>query len=239
MQKLWTKNLLQRLASTTWKIKVFKIIESSSAGNCFLFGRLMIDCGLSYTKTKSYCDGVDAILLTHIHGDHFNKDCIRKIFVNHEHITFVCGEWLREKLLKIGVDESRILVVEFGKVYEIGNYKISPVMAYHDVENCGYRIMFEDYKHFHITDTVSLDGISAVGYDSASIECNHHYETALNIIEEAKENDEFSHLKGAINSHLSVDKTIRFCKENGIKKLFPVHIGNSTRKEVIQTLKEW
>lgn len=220
---------------------MFKIIESSSAGNCFLFDRLMIDCGLSYTKIKPYCKNVDAILLTHIHGDHFNKDCIRKVFVNHEHITFVCGEWLREKLLKVGIEERRILIVEFGKVYYLGECKISPVMAYHDVENCGYRIMnhITGYKHFHITDTVSLDGIEAKGYDSASIECNHEISRALEIIEEAKENDEFSHLKGAINSHLDVSKAILFCKENRIKKLFPVHIGNSTRKEVIEALKAW
>lgn len=218
---------------------MFKIVNSGSDGNCFLYGRLMIDLGLSYTKTKPYCEEVDFILLTHIHGDHFNKDCIRKVFVNHESIKFVCGQWLIDKLLKIGVEQDRIIVIEFGKVYELGEYKISPIIAYHDVENCGYRILHDGKKHIHITDTVSLDGISAIGYDSASIECNHHYETALNIIEEAKENDEFSHLKGAINSHLSVDKTIRFCKENGIKKLFPVHIGNSTKKEVIEALKAW
>lgn len=217
----------------------FKTIESSSAGNCFLLDTLMIDLGLSYTKTKPYCEEVEFILLTHIHGDHFNKDTIRKIFVNHEHIKFVCGEWLREKLLKIGVEPDRIIVHEFGKVYELGEHKISPVMAYHDVENCGYRIMKDGWKHFHITDTFTLDGIEAVGYQSASIECNHHYETALELIEKAKEDGEFSHLKGALNSHLAVNKTIEFCKTNGIEKLYPVHIGSSTKQQVIQALKEW
>jgi phosphoribosyl 1,2-cyclic phosphodiesterase len=199
----------------------------------------MIDLGLSYSKTKPYCDGIKYVLLTHIHGDHFKKDTIRKLFVNHEQIKFVCGEWLREKLLKIGVEQDRIIVHEFGKVYELGEYKISPIIAYHDVENCGYRIMKDGYKHLHITDTVSLEGIEAVNYNSASIECNHHYERALELIEEAKENDEFSHLKGAMNSHLAVHKTIDFCKENNIKKLFPIHIGSSTKKEVIESLKAW
>lgn len=217
----------------------FKTIETGSGGNCFLIDNLMIDLGLSYTKTKQYLEMVNSILLTHIHGDHFNKDTIRKVFVNHDHIKFVCGEWLREKLLRIGVDEDRIIVVEFGKVYELGECKISPIIAYHDVENCGYRIMKDGWKHIHITDTASLEGIEAVNYNSASIECNHHYERALELIREAKENDEFSHLRGAMNSHLSVDKTIRFCKENGIKKLFPIHIGSSTKKEVIESLKAW
>jgi phosphoribosyl 1,2-cyclic phosphodiesterase len=218
---------------------VFKTIESSSAGNCFLLDTLMIDLGLSYSKTKPYCEEVEFILLTHIHGDHLNTDTVRKVFVNHEHIKFVCGEWLREKLLKVGVEPDRIIIVEFGKVYELGEYKISPVMAYHDVENAGYRIMKEGWKHLHITDTFTLDGIEAVGYQSASIECNHHYETAIELIEKAKEEGEFSHLKGALNSHLAVHKTIEFCKENGIGKLYPIHIGNSTKKEVIKSLEEW
>jgi len=199
----------------------------------------MIDIGLPYSKVKEHLKDIDFLLLTHIHGDHFKADTIRKIFVYHENIKIVCGEWLREKLLSVGVDEDRIIIVEFGKVYTLGIYLISPILAYHDVENCGYRVMKDGFKHFHITDTFSLDGIETLNYNSASIECNHDYEKALELIEEAKDNDEFSHLKGAINSHLAVHKTISFCKENKIKKLYPIHIGSSTKKEVIQALKEW
>lgn len=218
---------------------MFKIIESSSAGNCFKYGNLMIDLGLPYSKTKEHLKDVTHILLTHVHGDHLNMATVRKIFVAHENIKFICGQWLIEKLLKSGVDKSRIILLEFGKVYQLGNYKISPVMAYHDVENCGYRILFNGKKHLHITDTFTLDGIEAKGYDTASVECNHERERALQLIEEAKDNDEFSHLKGALNSHLDVNKTIQFCKDNGIKKLYPVHIGSSTKKEVVEALKRW
>ncbi len=218
---------------------MFKIIESSSAGNCFKYGSLMIDIGLPYSKTKEHLKDVTHILLTHIHGDHFNMTTIRKIFVAHENIKIVCGQWLVEKLLKSGVVKDRILLIEFGKVYQLGEYKISPVMAYHDVENCGYRILFDGKKHLHITDTCTLDEIEAKSYDSASIECNHEINRALWLIAEAKDNDEFSHLKGAMNSHLSVCKTIQFCKSNGIKMLYPVHIGSSTKKEVIEALKSW
>ncbi len=218
---------------------MFKIIESSSAGNCFKYGNLMIDLGLPYSKTKEHLGDVTHILLTHIHADHLNITTVRKVFVAHENIKFVCGQWLIEKLLKSGVDKDRILIVEFGKVYQLGDYKISPIIAYHDVENCGYRIMFENKKHLHITDTCSLEGIEAKGYDSASVECNHEINRALELIQEAKDNGDFTHLKGAMNSHLSVDKTIQFCKENGIKKLYPVHIGSSTKKEVVEALRRW
>lgn len=217
----------------------FKIIGTGSSGNCFLLDEtIMIDCGLPYLKIKEHIENVRAVLLTHIHGDHFNIATIRRLSIHNNNIQFYCGSWLKQELINV-IDESQVHVVDFGTVKNISGYKFSMVEAYHDVQNCGFRIMKDGFKHFHITDTFTLDGISALNYDSASIECNHEINKALDLIDESKENDEFSHLSGAINSHLSVDKTIKFCKENNIKKLYPIHIGNSTRNEVIQKLKEW
>ena len=216
----------------------FNIIGTGSSGNCFLINDdLMIDAGMPYSKIKDYVKNVKYVLLTHIHGDHYNPATIRKLIVDIDPI-FICGDFLEDELLKIA-DNDKIIAVEENKVYELNNYKISPVSLYHDVKNFGYRIMHNGYKHFHATDTSTLEGIEAKNYDSASIECNHDRNKALELIEEAKINGEFSHLQGAINSHLSVDKTIQFCKENHIKKLYPVHIGSSTKKEVVEALKRW
>jgi len=215
------------------------ILGTGSGGNCFLINKdLLIDAGLPYSKIKDKVQNVKYVLLTHIHGDHFNKATIRKLIVDINPI-FVCGEWMREDALNI-VEPERIIISSFGYIESLGRYKIAMLKAYHDVSNCGYRIMDDKgHKHLHITDTNTLEGIEAKNYDSASIECNHEINKALELIEEAKEKGEFTHLKGAINSHLSVDKTIQFCKKNHIKKLYPVHIGNSTKKEVIEALKEW
>jgi len=217
----------------------FNIIGTGSSGNCFLINDdLMIDAGMPYSKIKDKVQNVKYVLLTHIHGDHFNASTIRKLVVDVDP-TFICGDWLHDDVLSIAYPES-ILVYKAGEVFDLGKYKISMVEAYHDVPNCGYRIMDnQGYKHFHITDTNTLDGIEANNYDSASIECNHEISNARELIDEAEKNGEFTHLKGAINSHLSVDKTIQFCKENHIKKLYPVHIGSSTKKEVVEALKEW
>ncbi|MCW8932189.1 MAG: MBL fold metallo-hydrolase [Gammaproteobacteria bacterium] len=216
----------------------FKILGTGSSGNCFLINDdLMIDAGLPYSKIKDKVKNVRYVLLTHIHGDHFNKSTIRKLAANHN-VMFICGEWLFDELLNI-VNSESILVYGFGIAFDAIGYDVAMVKAYHDVPNCGYRIMQDGHKHLHITDTYTLDGIAAKGYHSASIECNHEINKALVLIDEAKENGEFSHLIGAVNSHLSVDKTIQFCKGNGIKKLIPVHIGSSTKKEVIDALKRW
>jgi len=219
-----------------------KVIGTGSDGNSFLFNDgLMVDVGLPFSRLKKIVDieSLSTVLLTHIHGDHFNKTSIRKMYVENEKLVFACGEYLKDDLLGVGIPLDNIHIVEAGSVYSFCEFKISPVIAYHDVENFGYRIVLDDHKHLHITDTAHLEGITAINYDTATIECNHCEIKALELIEKAKEDKEFSHLSGAMASHLSVQQTKTFCKTNKIKKLIPVHIGNSTRKEVIQNLKEW
>ena len=216
-----------------------EIIATGSGGNCFVFDdEIMIDAGVSYKKLTEAIDvkKISHVLLSHIHGDHFKPETIRKLFVNTE-IIFVCGEFLKDELLGLGVEDDRIFIISSGFIHPFGLFRVTAVLAYHDVENFGYRLMKKGYRHFHITDTSTLDGIDAINYDSASIECNHDRTRALEMIEEAKESGEFTHLKRATETHLSVQETIQFCKDNAIKKLIPIHIGNSTRKEVIEALK--
>lgn len=212
----------------------FKIIETGSSGNGFLYDDLMIDAGLPYSKLKDHVK--PNVLLTHVHGDHFNNDTIRALAINHD-VTFYALPYLCEKLARIGI--KNYVEIEAGKVYKIRDYKVSPVIAYHDVENVGFRIMHSGIKHFHITDTSTLEGITARNYNSASIECNHCEIEALRLIATAKENGEFSHLIGAMNSHLSVQKAIEFIKKNNIKKLTPIHIGASTSKQVFAAIESY
>ncbi|NCD12762.1 MAG: hypothetical protein EOL93_09455 [Epsilonproteobacteria bacterium] len=220
---------------------LIKHFASDSKGNLYTIDEdIIIDCGVSFSFIDATIDfqSFGYLLLTHEHADHLNKVSLRKVFTR-SNLIIVCGEWLNDILLSHGFDESRIIVVEFGKVYQLGEYKISPIKAYHDVENCGYRIMKDGHKHLHITDTATLDGIDAFDYDTATIECNHDEQKALELIAQAKENGEFTHLKGAMNSHLSVQQTIQFCERNRIKQLYPAHIGSSTKKEVIEALRRW
>lgn len=214
---------------------MFKIIKSSSKGNSFLFGSLLIDVGVSIKTIKEL--EFDFVLLTHEHSDHFKISTIIDIYVKTKAI-FVCGEFLSTKLLKVGIAQNRILIVETGKVYQLGLYRISPIILYHDVPNFGYRIMIDNYRHIHATDTSTLDGISALDYDSASLECNHKRDRAIELIQDAQISGEYSHLLRAINSHLSVESVVEFIQENRIKKLYPCHIGSSTEVEIKEYLDE-
>jgi len=213
------------------------IIGSGSSGNCIIFdNKIMLDAGLSFNKIKDYIDGVEIVLLTHCHADHLNITTIRKLYINNENIKFCCGEFLKDKL--IGIPEKNIIIVEAGKLCRKGDLIFSPVNLYHDVPNFGYRIIKGEYKHFHATDTAHLKGITAVSYDSATIEANHEINAANYIIEQAENSGEFTHLRRAIKTHLSVDNALEFIDKNNIKKFIPVHIGSSTREQVINLIKE-
>jgi phosphoribosyl 1,2-cyclic phosphodiesterase len=215
----------------------FEVIGSGSKGNAFLINNeLLIDIGVRIPPEKA--KNIKYVLLTHKHADHFNLVALRKLWV--ENMAWIFGgEWMSDLIPAAYI--TRWAELKIGKVYPLlaNKYMISPIQAYHDVPNFGYRIRLLDngYTHIHITDTATLEGIQAKNYDSASIECNHCEVKALELIEEAKEKGEFSHLAGAMNSHLSVQKAIRFVKENNIKKLYPIHIGQSTEKEVLEALR--
>lgn len=210
---------------------MFSVIGTGSSGNCFLFGELMIDAGLPYSKIKDHIK--PNVLLTHIHGDHFNNSTIRKLSANHD-VKFYALPYLCRKLELIGI--TNFVEIEAGKVYKIDDYIVSPVNAYHDVENVGYRIMYKGIKHFHMTDTFTLDGITALNYTSASIECNHCEIEALKQIEQDAIDNKFCHLAGAMNSHLSVQKAISFIKDNNIKEVTAIHIGSKTKQAVLDQL---
>jgi len=215
------------------------VIGTGSDGNAFLFNEtLMIDSGLTFKKLEESIDisKLKYVLLTHIHGDHFNKTSIRKLHVENENIIFVCGSFLTYPLSSIGIPLVNIMEIEINKPYTIDGFIISGVNLYHDVDNIGYRAVSKGHRHFHATDTSTLAGISAINYDTATIECNHEENRALELISYAKENGDFSHLGGAMASHLSVQQTVSFCERNGIKKLIPVHVGGSTKKEVFEYL---
>jgi len=218
-----------------------EIVETGSQGNCFLFDEeVMIDCGVPYSHlSKVDFSKVKYILLSHEHGDHFNKKTISKIATTHSNIRFVCGEWMEEWLtVSIPTYRDRIDVIDMGVVYQWGEWTIVGVSLYHNVPNCGYSLIKNGHYHIHATDTTTMDGIHAKGYHTATIECNHCIDEANRLIEGANEIGEYSHLKRAIKTHMSVQDTLKWCELNEIEELIPVHIGASTRSQVLEKLKE-
>ena len=187
------------------------IIATGSTGNSVLyFNSILIDIGIPYSRLKPYAKDIQIVLTTHAHGDHLNIKTLQRLQKEHPSLRIGCGEWMLPYLDGI----TNIDVFEIGKLYDYGQFKISPFKLYHDVLNCGYRLFKDEIKIFHATDTKTLTGITAKGYDLYCIEANYSEPIAQQMIEQALEKGEFTHIVGSVNSHLSEEQCNDFYYKN-------------------------
>lgn len=192
-----------------------QIISSGSKGNCVIYhGSIAVDMGVPYTKIKAHQNSLQIVLLTHIHGDHFNVSTINKLAFERPTLRFACGEFLAEHLQGI----KNVDVLAPGELYDYGLFKISPITLYHDVPNFGYRIFKDYHKTIHATDTAHLKGISAKDYDLYAIESNYDEDAAEAIINHKKSKGEFAYEVGAIKTHLSEQQARDFIYRNRSNK---------------------
>lgn len=174
----------------------------------------MIDCGVSFKRLKNYYKDIKLVLLTHIHSDHFKKETIKKLAQERPTLRFACCEWLLQPLLDCGVNEKNIDVLKIGVKYDYKLFKIIPIKLYHDVPQCGYRVLFEDYKIFYATDTNTLEGITAKDYDLYLIEGNYEDEEIERRIQEKQQRQKYCYEYRARNTHLSKGQASDFLLNN-------------------------
>lgn len=204
---------------------MIKVISSSSRGNAILYNNIaLVDIGVPYSKIKPFKD-IQVIFLTHTHGDHLNVSTLKRIAKERPKIRIACGVWMIEKLKGI---KNNIDVLEFGKWYDYGLFKVAIGKLYHDVPNCFYRFDFNGYKIFHATDTAHLKGIGAKNYDLYALEHNYCEEKAQEIIEDAMMNGKFTHVSQSINSHLSVQQAHEWLLKNMKKDSKVVRLHESS-----------
>ena len=190
---------------------MYKVVASGSKGNAIIYHKnIMVDWGVPFASLKPYLYDIQIVLLSHTHQDHINISTIKKLAFERPSIRFGCGKWMLPLLDGI----KNIDVYEIGKWYDYGTFKVSPVNLYHDCANCGYRIIKDDYKIIHCTDTGHLNGIEANGYDLYALEFNYDEETIDKSIEEKQSRGKFAYQKGAINTHLSEQQADDFIFKN-------------------------
>ncbi len=216
----------------------FEILESTSKANGYLLNDdLLIDCGFSYIKHKAKLKNVKYVCLTHIHGDHFKPATIRKLAVENEGIRFVCPPFLFDDLEAI-IDKEMITIISGFVSFRTDYYNIETTRTEHDVKNVAYIIDDVCFRrHIHATDLATTERLRDIKCDSISLEANHCYETAKEIIAEANEKGEYSHLERAIRYHLDVENAIDLVKQCGAKTWYVCHIGDSTKKQVVEAIK--
>lgn len=190
---------------------MYHILATGSKGNAVIyFDTILVDCGIPYSKIEQFKSKLQIVLLTHKHTDHLNKSTLKRLVFERPSLRIGCAEFLQEQLLDI----PNLDVYRIGKIYNYGSFKISPFKLYHDVPNIGYRIFKEDKKIIHATDTYTLEGITAKGYDLYAIEANYDEERIWDIIQEKKQKGMFAHQFSSMNSHLSMQQAQQFIQEN-------------------------
>ena len=189
-----------------------QVISSGSEGNAVIYNNaIMVDCGVTLKALQEVKRSLKIVLLTHKHGDHLKLRTLQRLQAERPTLRVACGNFLLEELPCI----KNIDVLQVGKIYDYGAFKVSPVKLYHDVPNFGWRIFFPNgQKIFHATDTAHLEGITAKGYDLYAIEHNYCEEYIQQAIEEARANGEYTHAYGNINTHLSIQQAKTFIEAN-------------------------
>lgn len=197
----------------------YNIISTGSNGNAVVIeDKILIDCGVSFSKLKQCYKKLQICLLTHIHTDHFNKTTIKRLTIERPTLRFACCNWLVNELVQCGVNKRNIDVLNVGVWYNYGGFKISPILLYHNVEQCGYRV-FINYpdgikKIMYATDTNKLDGITAKNYDLYMIEANYTENDIQERINAKKALNMYCYEYDAMLNHLSKEKCDEFIYNN-------------------------
>jgi phosphoribosyl 1,2-cyclic phosphodiesterase len=188
----------------------FEVVATGSKGNAVVLnGNILIDCGVSWKALKSVYSKLQLVLLTHRHGDHFNKTTIRKLALERPMLRWGCCEWLVKDLINCGVSKSKIDIYDFdtglwyGEKFPVG---IEAFPLDHDVPNCGYKIKLDNHKVFYATDTNSLQHITAKDYDLYLVEANYAEEEITERIRKKIESGEYAHEWEVLKNHLSREK---------------------------------
>lgn len=210
----------------------YKIISSGSQGNAIVLNSsILIDCGVSFRALSEVRKGLKIVLLTHIHSDHFNKTTIRRLAAERPTLRFACCEWMLPELLACGVSERNIDLLKIGKLYNYGAFKVSPVKLYHDVDNCGWRVFAGEEKAVYMTDTVTLEGISAKGYDLYLIEANYSESDIQERIRAKEEAGQYVYEYRVLKTHLSKEKADKWLLENVGENSEYVYIHQHSEKD--------
>lgn len=217
---------------------MINIVSSGSAGNAVLYydNELLIDTGVAYKSLEEYLPQVKLILLTHIHGDHFNPATIRTICARHPKIFWVVPHYLKQEFLQLIKPHTKYLTVRENRTYKAGSYKIEVAPLYHDVPNVGYMIEKNNYKIVHATDTNIIRHVVAREYDLYAIECNFDEELMADLIKDELYKDTYTYQLRAKENHLSLQKTLAWyhAMRGENSRLVPLHISHSFDEKKLQ-----
>ncbi|MCG6536740.1 MAG: MBL fold metallo-hydrolase, partial [Syntrophales bacterium LBB04] len=159
----------------------FQSLISSSAGNCLVLWsektRVLIDCGIGSMRgtrqllTKNLTDSphVDAVIISHMHGDHINSRSLRVIgqYGLKVRVHERCLDQLRDRHIN-GHKHTSLKVETFSDQYfTVGDISILPFEVPHhpNYTNFGFAVRYQNGKSWKnaVIVTDFNEGASALG----------------------------------------------------------------------------
>lgn len=151
------------------------LFGTGSEGNSVFFKdwNLLIDIGLPMKKydswDKNFFSNIDFIILTHIHGDHFNPSTVYHVLKNYPNINFI----ITDRMLKDVLDPRFKAVYEpltdaYGNVIKSFNKNGTPGKPYYKTDENGEKIIvkspwlskFSMYTHrFYVIDSDNIQSL--------------------------------------------------------------------------------
>lgn len=209
----------------------YEIINSSSKGNAVLYynGMILVDVGIPYKDLADKIINTKIILLTHIHNDHFDSHAISSICKMRPDIFWIVPYYLQDDFELVKSEHTKYILVDIDKKYKINDLSIETCHLYHDVPNIGYKLIYDNYKIIHATDTGRIDHITAKHFDLYAIEFNHDEDEILKDIVRKKVLKVFAYEVRSKDTHLSFQKAISWIKSQmkETSEVLMLHISKS------------
>ena len=162
------------------------------------------------------------------HGDHANKDTIRKV-IQYGIPVYSCEE--------VAHENKGVTILKKGRKTSIGGFKIQPILLFHNCMNFGYVIEHEEIGRLvFCTDTCRIP-YRFKNVNHFMVEANYSYDL---LIDHMCDN---VYSQSASENHMEINDTIEMLKENyssSLQNVVLIHLsnGNSDANEFVKKTKE-
>lgn len=194
----------------------YNIIGSSSKGNAIIVeDKILLDCGVTYIKLKSYLKDIKLIFISHVHLDHLKPTTIKHIAYNYPSIKYITGsEYVVNKLVECNVNKKNIFIIKPKKWFDLGLIKAKLEPLEHDTPNYALLFEYKGKKCVYIVDTASVENIQAKGYDLYLIESNYKEDILKEHLLTCEDENKLFYLDRVNKTHLSYEKANDFLINN-------------------------
>jgi phosphoribosyl 1,2-cyclic phosphodiesterase len=199
-------------------------LASSSRGNSYIIKNeqdtLLVEAGLDFSTLKSRLTSlniklsdIDAVVITHKHGDHLHKKTVERLG---QTIPVISN---KDVLSSVNVEYGWL--AEIMKPVTIKSFKIYAFELEHDVETYGYIIEDQEESLLFINDTKLVRwNFNKYTFDKVMIECNHMHDRVK---------DMPRHRQRSVKSHMSLKATIKTLENlnlNDTQAIYLMHMSD-------------